>query len=218
MLFKLRNTIMCAIISLAVSAQECTDAITTGSLNHNDNIVIVDHTFILTEYALPCSGTVVAWEFCYRISGASSLTFYPGIWRMTRPNSGFTLVQANTITYNSVDDASIIYPCKVFSLPPSDWFIAPAGSVVGLYSNTQTQLLHTNTDRTVTTYMVRGNHSSISDLDHDDDSDDDVDYNIAIRVHLGKHCISASIIMCAYVCVCCVYCVHVSFQLYVAMS
>ena len=106
---------MCAIIPIAVSAQECTDAITTGSLNHNDNTFIVDHTFILSEYALPCNGTVVAWEFCYRISGATSLTFYPGIWRMTRPNSGFTLVQANTITYNSFGDILLTYTHAKFS-------------------------------------------------------------------------------------------------------
>ena len=63
--------------TIAVSGQECT--VTVGSLSHDNNIVTVDRTFILAEYEVPCSGTVVAWEFCYKISSVI-VTFYPGIW------------------------------------------------------------------------------------------------------------------------------------------
>ena len=72
----------------AVSSQECTDAV--GSLSHNSNIVTADQTFILAGYTVNCSGTVVAWEFCYRVLGVTSVTFYPGIWRITGANGSNT--------------------------------------------------------------------------------------------------------------------------------
>ena len=70
---------------LAVSGQECTD--TVGSLSHDSSFVTQGQTFILAGYTVPCSGTVVAWEFCYRIS-TESATFYPGIWRITGTTGG----------------------------------------------------------------------------------------------------------------------------------
>ena len=166
-----------------VSGQECTD--TVGSLNHdsNPNIVPLDQTFILAGYIVPCNSTVVAWEFCYRIN-AASLTFYPGIWRITGTNDNrdYALVKSNTITY----DASIQTSgtsndqCQRVNLSVTDQFTAPAGSVVGLYSGTGPQLLHTNTDSSITTYQFSGNQSSVSNAGND------LNYNIAIRVHLGK--------------------------------
>ena len=154
-------------------------------MSHDNNLVPFGQTFILAEYTVPCSGTVVAWEFCYQISGATSVTFYPGIWRMTGTMSGntdYTLVQSNNVTYNPASDLTNIFPCQIFNLSDTDQFTAPAGSVVGLYSNVRTLLLHTNTDSSITTYRFRGNQSSVNSAGNDND----VNYTIAIRVHLGK--------------------------------
>ena len=117
-----------------------------------------------------------------------SVTFYPGIWRIiktTGNNRNYELIQSNSITY----DASIRTngnsddQCQRVNLSETDQFTAPAESAVGLYSNVQTQLLHTNTDSSITTYQVNGNQSIVSKPGNNDD----VNYNIAIRVHLGKY-------------------------------
>ena len=170
--------------TIAVSGQECTD--TVGSLSHDSNIVSEDQTFILAGYTVPCDGTVVAWEFCYRISNAS-VTFYPGIWRITGMSGGNTnyeLVQSNIITYDAnIQTSASIDSCQRVNLSTTDQFTSPAGSVVGLYSNVYTQLLHTNTNSSITTYQFSGNQSSVAA-----GNNNDVKYDIAIRVHLGKYC------------------------------
>ena len=173
--------------TIAVSGQECTDTVTVGSLSHASNVVSAGRTFILAGYTVPCSGTVVAWEFCYQIVVAT-VTFYPGIWRVTGTmgNTDYSLVQSNNVTYDqSVRDPQdpMIVGCQIFNLSDTDQFTAPAGSVVGLYSGIQhTQLLHTNTDSSITTYQFNGNQSSVRI-----GGNSDVNYNIAIRVHLGKY-------------------------------
>ena len=172
---------------IVVCGQECKDAV--GSLDHDSNIVIDDLTFILADYTVPCRGTVVAWEFCYQILGTPSVTFHPGIWRINGTSGGnnnYTLVQSNTVTYNpSLHDpqnSPNSFPCQIFNLSDTDQFIAPAGSVVGLYSGILfTQLLRTNADSSITTYQFSGNQSSVRT-----GSNDDVNYNITIRVHLGE--------------------------------
>ena len=174
-------------VHIAVSSQECTDTVTVGSLSHDNNIITADRTFILAEYAVPCSGTVVAWEFCYQIGSAQSVTFYPGIWRITGTMSGntdYTLVQSNTVTYNPRGDSANVFPCQIFNLSDTDQFTAPAGSVVGLYTDKaiNPQLLHTNTSSSITTYQFSGNQSNVSIPGNSGD----VNYNITIRVHLGK--------------------------------
>ena len=177
--------------TIAVSDQQCTDTVTVGSLSYDDlNIVTSDQTFILAEYTVPCNGTVVAWEFCYQILNVTSLTFYPGIWRTTGTMSGntdYTLVQSSNVTYNplSVYDPQDpnFFPCQIFNLSDTDQFTAPAGSIVGLYSNIGTLLLHTNTNSSITTYRFSGNQSSVTITGNSND----VHYNIAIRVHLGKY-------------------------------
>ena len=172
--------------TIVVNSQECTDSV--GSLSHDNNFVTADGTFILADYKVPCSGTVVAWEFCYQILGITSVTFYPGIWRITGTNGSNTdyeLVQSNDVTYNpSVRDPQNLtnnFPCQIFILSDTDQFIAPARSVVGLYSNIGAQLLYTNTNNSIATYRFRGNQSSVRV-----GNNDDVNYNITIRVHLGK--------------------------------
>ena len=163
---------------------ECMDnTCTVGSLNHNTHIVPQGQIFILAGYTLPCNGTVVAWEFCYRINSAKSVTFYPGIWRITKMSGGNTdyeLIQSNSITYDSSIQTSGIDSCQRINLSTTDQFTAPAGSVVGLYSNVGTVLLHTNTDSSITTYQFSGNQSSVSVTGSTTN-------NIAIRVHLGKN-------------------------------
>ena len=173
--------------TIAVSGQECT--VTVGSLSHDNNIVTSGRTFILAGYTVPCSGTVVAWEFCYQISGGT-VTFYPGIWRITGTsgsNTDYTLVQSNTVTYDQSvldpQDPTSNFPCQIFNLSDTDQFTAPAGSVVGLYSNLGPQLLRIDdTDSSITTHQFAGNQSSVITT-----GNNDVNYNIAIRVHLGKY-------------------------------
>ena len=207
-----------AVIIIAVSGQECTD--TVGSLSYDNDrkykLVVNGQTFILAGYTVPCSGTVVAWEFCYRINGATSATFYPGIWRITETMSGesgdtdYTLVQSNNVTYNQSahdpQDPTNRFACQIFHLTDTDQFTAPAGSVVGLYTDRTLRplLLRTNTDISITTYRFTENQSSVSIVG----ISNDVDYNIAIRVHLGKY--SGYIIMhvAKYMCLCLYLCVR----------
>ena len=161
-------------------------------MSHDSSIVTPGQTFILAGYTVPCSRTVVAWEFCYQISGATSVTFYPGIWRITGTSGGnsgntdYTLVQSNNVTYDQIvrdhQDPTSNFPCQIFNLSDTDQFTAPAGSVVGLYSNLGPQLLHTNTDSSITTHQFSGNQSSVITS-----GNNDLNYNIAIRVHLGKY-------------------------------
>ena len=166
-----------------VSGQEHT--VTVGSLSHDGNIITMDQTYILAGYTIPCNGTVVAWEFCYRTLGGS-VTFYPGIWRMSGArgmgNTDYALIQRNRVTYDQFITTGGDNSCQRINLSITDQFTAPAESVVGLYSNVGLQLLHTNTDSSITTYKFSGNQSSINNAGNNDD----VDYNIAIRVHLGK--------------------------------
>ena len=153
-------------------------------MSHDSNTVALDRTFILAGYTVPCNGTVVAWEFCYRIA-SGSVTFYPGIWRITRTsgdNTDYELVQSNSVIYDQSIQTSGIYSCQRVDLSTTDQFTTPAGSVVGLYSNVATQLLYTIINSSITTYRFSGNESSVTARNHND-----VDYNIAIRVHLGKH-------------------------------
>ena len=174
------------IYTIVVSGQECIDSKSVGSLSHNNNIVPQEETYILPGYTVQCDGTVVAWEFCYQTNDTTSVTFYPGIWRI-RPtmgmgNTDYELIQSNNITYNQSVWTNGIHSCQRVNLSTTDQFTAPAGSVVGLYSNVQTQLLHTNTNGSITTYQFSDNQSSVNNAGNNED----VNYNIAIKVHLCK--------------------------------
>ena len=174
--------------TIAVNDHGSTDTVTVGSLSHDNDFVTADQTFIPAGYTIPSGEIVVAWEFCYQRS-AATVTFYPGIWRITGTmgvNSDYTLVQSNIVTYDqSVRDPQDPFSvgCQSFNLSDTDQFTAPTGSVVGLYSNVGVSLLRTNTDNSITTYQFSGNQSSVSIAGNGND----VNYNIAIRVHLGKY-------------------------------
>ena len=165
---------------------------TDGSLKYGSSNIDEDKTYILAGYTVPCSGTVVAWEFCYRINEATSVTFYPGIWRIIdqkkNGDTEYELIQSNTVTFNT-SATSNTRTCQNFTLSHREQFIAPSGSVIGLYSNrgdAQPQLLRTDDiDGSITTFEFKGNKSSIPKA-KPDDKKNDVDYNIAIRVHLSK--------------------------------
>jgi len=85
-------------------------------------------------------------------------------------------VQLTNLTYDSRRTTGI-NSCQRYNLSVADQFIAPVGSIVGLYSYVHGQLLCTNASSSVTTFQFNGNQSS--------GSNDVVHYNIAIRVHLG---------------------------------
>ena len=98
-------------------------------------------------------------------------------------NTNYELIQSNSITYDSSVQTSGDDSCQTLNLSMTDQFTAPAGSVVGLYSNVGAQLLHTNINSSITTYQFSGNQGIFKMVDNNDD----VNYNIAIRVHVGKH-------------------------------
>ena len=168
------------------------DEILVGSLDYDSSIIDEDRTYILAGYTVPCNGTVVAWEFCYQISGITSATLYPGIWRITDKESDgdtdYELIQSSVITFNSSGTSANARPCQNFTLSGREQFIAPSGAVIGLYSNKKEErslLLRTDDmDDSVTTFRFRGNRSSVNDARLN--TNEDVDYNIAIRVHLSK--------------------------------
>ena len=172
-------------------------------MGHDSNVVTEVRTYILAEYKVPCSGTVVAWEFCYRSIGAP-VTFYPGIWRITGTTSSsikYELVQSNSVTYNAAIQTSGVDSCQRVNLSTADQFIAREGSVVGFYFDVHSQLLHTDTDSSITTYQFSGNQSSVNTTDNGEN----VKYNVSIRVHLGKYsgiCNTEVRNMCTYACRC----------------
>jgi len=135
-------------------------------------------TYILTEYTVQCEGIVTMWEFCYQILVSPPVTFYPGIWENTGGTT-YSLIQSNTVTFNPSVGGSM-FSCQNYTLPVTEQFTAPSGSVVGLYSNLNVQLLRNTVNNQITTYQVNGNQSSV-----DGRGTNDVNYNIAIRVHLG---------------------------------
>ena len=132
---------------------------------------------------------MVAWEFCYQKANTASVTFYPGIWRIngTRGiNINFELVQLSWVTYNSSVNHVAMYACHNFSLAETDQFTAPAGSVIGLYSNCGTQLLRTDTKLNgLRIYQFSGNQSDVWTAGNSNQ----FDYNVSIRVHLSKYLI-----------------------------
>ena len=153
-------------------------------------MIIADRTFIFNDndYKVVCEGTVVAWEFCYKPQNETSMTFYPGIWMPEISDNGainYTLVQSNSVTYTPIQlgDGNSGNSCQRVNLSVIDQFTAPAGSVVGLFSNERNMkpgLLRTNGGPI--TYQYFGNHSNVRVADSNN-----VSYNIAIRVHLGRY-------------------------------
>jgi len=171
-------TSFCIFYFIVVSGKNCTD--TVGSLNIDSSIIIQeDSTFLLTEYIVPCTGIVIAWEFCYRVVNQnSSVSFNPGIWS-NGSDTSFKLVQSSNVSFIPSGD---INSCQTVSLSETDQFTAPAGSVVGLYSNKndmRSQLLGTN--NTGSTYIFTiGNFTDVKT-----NRAIELNHSIAIRLHLS---------------------------------
>ena len=177
---------MYTVATKVASGQECASPI--GSLSHDKDFIADNVTYILTGhgFTVPCRKIVTAWEFCYQTSGATSVTFNPGIWRITGTrgdSTDFALVQSNSVTYDPSIQFSGVDSCQRVNLSTTDQFTAPAGSVVGLYSNVGAQLLHTNSSLSIITYKSAGNQSIVTDAKIDGNV---ANYNISIKVHLGK--------------------------------
>ena len=120
------------------------------------------------------------------------MTFFPGIWKITRRsgkndmghgNINYELVQLNQVTYNSSGSSLNMCPCQCISLAKADQFFAPAQSVIGLYSGDGAQLLQTNASNLPgINYQFGGNRSEVNTAG----SSRSFEQNIAIRVHLSK--------------------------------
>ena len=194
---------LCILAVLVVNGQNCVDKV--GSLAHDDIRVIADHTFIFTDsdYTVDCEGTVIAWEFCHGVeanvkANVTSLTFHPGIWMpIDHDNSTmYALVKSNTVTFavGQDNDNNSDFSCWTFNLSEADQFTAPAGSVVGLYTNItrlQSGLLRTNRSKLPIAFRLSGNHSVIY---VNTTIGFHTRYHIALRVHLSKSIKSESAI------------------------
>ena len=149
-------------ILVAVSDQDCSK--TVGYLNYtNNDIVTEDRTFILYDDRISCEGKVTAWEFCYKIAGNNTVSFNAGVWKII--GNKFVQANSNNITFIPTSNNSDIYPCQIFNVSDTDQFTAPAGSVVGLYSNTghmRPQLLsNNNVTSNITIYWSIGNPKDV---------------------------------------------------------
>ena len=190
---------MLYIICVAVNGQVCTIPNSVGSVfQTGGGIIGTSQTYILTGYTVQCEGVVTTWEFCYQLLAAPSVTFYPGIWERTGGTT-YSLVQSNTVTFNP--SVGSTFSCQNYTLPVTEQFTAPSGSVVGLYSNLNVQLLRTTDNSRITTYQVTGNQNSVVGR-----SSNDANYNIAIRVHLGK--LVGLVIFLVFTCIICSTCGH----------
>ena len=151
------------------------------------SVIDEDKTYILAGYVIPSNVTVVAWEFCYQTSDVTSVTFYPGIWRITdmkgNGDTDYRLVKSNNITYDPSNTTNPL-SCSTINLFGKDQIAASAGSVVGLYSNTGSLLLHSNYDDSLATYEYNGNQSMV--MNARPNKRENVEFNITIRAHLGK--------------------------------
>jgi len=159
----------------------CTAPDIVGSVFESGTATIdPDVTYILTGYTVQCEGIVTTWEFCYQILNVQSVTFYPGIWENIGGTNNYSLIQSNTVTFTPNGPNS--FSCQNYTLPETEQFTAPSGSVVGLYSNINVLLLHTMADNNIITYQFIGNQTSVTMAG----KDEDVQYNIAIRANIGK--------------------------------
>ena len=177
---------------IANSTQGCRDTVGSLDYSRSELPVPVDTTSILTGYIVPCNGTVIAWEFCYQISSASSMSIFPGIWRITG-TINYELVQSSNITYDSRGTSHNPFRCRTSNLSNTDQFIVQAGSVVGLYTGSG-QVLRTSENNLITTHQLRLNQTVVSNT-----GNNDVNYSIAIKVHLGKYVYVAIQWICTYV-------------------
>ena len=172
------------------SGTGCTEPDTVGSLDHNEIPIHEGVTYILDGYTVQCEGIVTTWEFCYRIQNTSIAQLVTGIWNITGftgNNAGnpiYSLIQSNTVTFTP-SGVGPSFSCQNYTLPITERFSAPSGSVVGLYATTgatRPLLLRSANSEQITTYQITGNKSTVEITGNGQE----VNYNIAIRVHFGK--------------------------------
>ena len=174
------------IMLVIVSSQNCLDTVGSSDYNMNSTPITQDQTVIFADrhYTVLCDGNVMAWKFCYQLFGNNqSLSFSAGVWKPSGTNrsgnTNYMQVNSSVISFylNGSGDAS----CQRVDLSTTDQYTAPAGSVVGLYSNVgimYPQLL--NTSSNVTAYKFDGNRTDVNISDGEVGS-----YNIAIELYLG---------------------------------
>ena len=161
-----------------MTCDECIEKDTVGSLSCG-NTVADNKTYILAEYEIPSDGIVTGWEFCYQTSDVASVTFYPSIWREKR-NRDYELIKSSNITYDP-RNATDPFSCIKIDLLENDQIAVSRGFVIGLFSNTGSLLLHTDTQNRLITYECEGNRTMVMK-----ENNEDVNFNIAIRAYLGK--------------------------------
>ena len=190
----LKDLTICAVFTqlvimlVIVSGQNCSD--TVGSLNYNMNSTNIAQgkTFIVADhqYTVYCDGNVIGWKFCYQLYGnnGSVISFIAGIWRSSGINrsgsTSYMQVNSSVISYFQNGSNGTTY-CQRVDLSATDQFTAPAGSVVGLYSNVAPMFSSLKTTSSNTTvYMFDENGTEYNT------SDGEVgNYNIAIELYLG---------------------------------
>ena len=168
-----------------MTCNECTEKDTVGSLSYG-NTIADDKTYILAGYEIPSNRIIIGWEFCYRTSDVASVTFYPGIWRITdrterNGDTDYELIQSNNITY-SPRNATNLFSCLKIDLSVKDRINVSTPSFIGLYSNTRSLLLHTYPDDSLTTYEYDGNKSRVMNAR----PNNNLNFNISIRAYIGE--------------------------------
>ena len=99
-------------------------------------------TYLLLNYTIPCDGVVHSWEFCYFTTSTNPITFYPSVWRPVNANT-HTLVNVNRVTATGSTTGC---QCLNYTVPDYEQFDVSAGDIVGLYSNTNSQLIAKQND------------------------------------------------------------------------
>ena len=170
------------ILVAVISGQNCSDIVGSSNkfYNNSDYPVVAASTYIIADhkYTVPCKGKVIAWNFCYRsINKTTAVSFTAGIWINTSNNT-YKEVNSTIIEFipNRINDS--VNPCQTIYLLEANQFVAPIGSIVGLYSNTEALLLYSNSN--IATYMYDGNKTQYQINDNKTHN-----YMIAINVHLG---------------------------------
>ena len=143
------------------------------------SIVQPNNTYLLPNYVVPCDGVVYRWDFCYFPTFTDTVTLYPSIWRPNDTNT-YTLINRNRVTFTTTQPFGF-RQCLNHTIAKDERFNVLTGDIVGLYSNTNTQLISYR-NNSATSYVYRNsNRSGTVDLMGRSSSDE----IIAIKVYIG---------------------------------